>query len=126
MSDIKVNASEWNQLSEEHRAEITSIMKQHGFLGETQQIVADQAAPKAAEIVRSAASHLQASAKTQKAMAARPEAATSAAGFDFCKIGCDVAEAAAVAACSLVPPPGNAICIAAAHAGGEFCRSKCK
>ncbi len=122
MSDIKVNASEWNQLSEKHRSEITAIMREHGFLAETQNIVADEAAPKAAETVRAAASHLQASAKAQKTMATRPEAATASAGF--CKIGCDIAEAAAVAACSLVPAPGNALCIAAAHAGGEFCRSK--
>jgi hypothetical protein len=123
MSDIKVNASEWNQLSEKHRTEITAIMKEHGFLGGTQKIVADESAPKAAETVRAAVSHLQASAKAQKTMAARPEAATAPQGF--CKIGCDIAEAAAVAACSLVPSPGNVVCIAVAHAGGEFCRSKC-
>lgn len=128
MSDIKVNASDWNQLSEEHRSQITSIMKEHGFLTGTQAIVADQGAPKAVEVVRSAASHLQSSAKVHK-MTATPAgtapSAAPAAGFNPCKIGCDIAEAAAIAACTLVPTPGNTVCIAVAHAGGEFCRSKC-
>lgn len=126
MSDIKVNASDWEELSEDHRSQITSILKEHGFLTGTQKIVADASAPKSAEAVRSAASHFQQSAKAQKAMAAGTEAKPSAAGFNFCQVGCDLAETAAVAACSLVPPPGNIVCVAAAHAGGQFCRSKCK
>lgn len=121
MSDIKVNAAEWNHLSDAHRSQITSIMKEHGFLTGTAKIVGDDHAPKAEEGVQSASAHLLASAKAHKAA----PAPSLTAGFSFCKIGCDIAEAAAVAACALIPPPGSVICIAAAHAGGEFCRSKC-
>jgi hypothetical protein len=122
MSDIKVNASEWNALSEQNRSQITAIIKEHGFLTGGDKIVGDPAAAKAAEVVRAASTHLGASAQAHKAVAT---AAAAPAGFNWCKVGCDVAEAGAVAACALVPPPGNVVCIAAAHAGGEFCRSKC-
>ena len=124
MSDIKVNASEWNKLSEENRSQITSIMKDHGFLSGPAKIVGDENSPKAEETVRKASAHLQASAKAHKAAAVK-SAQPQLLGLDFCKIGCDLAETGAVAACGLIPPPGNVICIAAAHAGGEFCRSKC-
>jgi hypothetical protein len=125
MSDIKVNASDWNKLSEEHKSQITSIMKEHGFLKGAEKIVGDAHAPKTAEAVRAVSAHLQASAKAHKAAAPSGATAAAATGFNFCKIGCDIAEAAAVAACALVPTPGNAICVVAAHGDGEFCRSKC-
>ncbi len=48
------------------------------------------------------------------------------AGFiNFCKIGCDLAQAAATAACAALPPPLNAVCIAVAAAAGDACRSEC-
>lgn len=125
MSDINVNASDWNKLSEEHKSQITSIMKENGFLTGAAKIVGDENAPKAAEAVRATSAYLQASATSHKAATPSGATASAEAGFNFCKIGCDIAEAAAVAACALVPTPGNAICVAAAHAGGEFCRSKC-
>ena len=44
----------------------------------------------------------------------------------FCSAACGIAEAAAVAACSAISGGiGVAVCVAAAHAAGEFCRSKC-
>jgi hypothetical protein len=126
MSDIKVNGAEWNQLSEENRAQITSIMKENGFLTGTAKIVGDESAPKAAVAVRAAVTFLQKTAKAHKAAAGKGAASSEILGLPSpCKIGCSLFEAAAVAACSLVPPPGNAICVVAAHAGGEFCRSKC-
>jgi hypothetical protein len=126
---IHVNASDWDQISEGDRSKIASIMQEHGFLAKGEEITADKSAPPAKEVARAAASHLQASAKAVKSAGsgrAGVAAAGAAGGFNVCKIGCDIAEAAAVAACSFVPAPGNAVCIAAAHAGGEFCRSKCE
>jgi hypothetical protein len=123
VADIKVNAQEWEKLSEGERSQITSIMKEHGFLTGADKIVADATAPPSAQAVKEAATHLASVARTHKGITT---AAATPAAFNFCKTGCDIAEAAAVAACALVPTPGNALCVAAAHAGGEFCRSKCK
>ena len=123
MSDIKVNASDWNQLSEEHRSQITSIMKEHDFLKAGDKIVADPAAPRAKEAAKAASSHLSATARSQKGMT---PAEAKPAGFKIPSIACDIAEAAAVAACALVPPPGNVVCVAAAHAGGDVCRKQTK
>src|SRR5436190_23348336 len=122
MSDIKVNASEWNALRPEQQSHISKIMKEHGFLPGTAKIVGDAAAPRSEETVKAASAHLHATALAHEGVAS---ASALAAGFSWCKIGCDVAEAAAVAACALVPTPGNTICFASAHTGGEFCRGKC-
>lgn len=48
-------------------------------------------------------------------------------GFpNLCKIACDTAEAGAVAACDAITDgAGFAACVAAAHAGGDYCRSQC-
>jgi hypothetical protein len=42
-----------------------------------------------------------------------------------CETACSVAEAAAVAACNALPPPASWVCVAAAHAAGNYCRSRC-
>jgi hypothetical protein len=42
-----------------------------------------------------------------------------------CVLGCNAAEAAAVAACQLIPAPGNVICVAIAHAAADYCRGQC-
>jgi len=46
-------------------------------------------------------------------------------GNPACEAACNVAEAAAVSACSGVPFPGNIVCVAAAREAGKFCRSRC-
>src|SRR5574343_114851 len=44
----------------------------------------------------------------------------------FCKAACDIAQAAAVAACSTVGGPiAVAACIAAAQVAGDACRNSC-
>ena len=44
----------------------------------------------------------------------------------LCKIACDAAESGAVAACDAITDgAGFAACVAAAHAGGDYCRSQC-
>ena len=63
--------------------------------------------------------------------AGTPEAGQAAVeGFlglpnPFCRAACDVAEALAISACASLPPPANAVCIAAAHAAGDACRGGC-
>ena len=43
----------------------------------------------------------------------------------ICQLGCNAAEAAAVAACAGLSGPAAGICITAAHAAGALCRSRC-
>jgi len=43
----------------------------------------------------------------------------------LCKLGCNAAEAAAIAACAALSGPAAAACIIAAHAGADLCRRKC-
>lgn len=127
MSSIKVNEDEWNKLSEDERSGITKIMREHGFLSGSGDIVGDPSVPKAKDTVVQAASHLKSSARATKSMALRAAGGkgTAPAGFNWCEVGCDIAEAGAVAACSIYTGPAAPVCIAAAHAGGSFCRSKC-
>jgi hypothetical protein len=123
MSNIKVNAAEWNHLSDENKAQITSIMKENGFLKGAAEIVGEEGAPKAADAVKASAAHLKASATSHRSA---PSGTMTAEAFKI-KIpsfACDIAEAAAVAACALVPVPGNMVCVAVAHAGGEYCRKQ--
>jgi hypothetical protein len=42
-----------------------------------------------------------------------------------CVDGCNAGQAAAIAACQVLLPPGNAICTAAAIIAGEVCRHNC-
>jgi hypothetical protein len=96
--NIKVNSGQWQSLSKDDQERVSNILKTTGLLKEGATIA--------------------------------PEPSLAAAGVHvfgnpFCKIGCDLAESAAVAACALLTGPAVAICIAAAHAGGELCRSRC-
>jgi hypothetical protein len=43
----------------------------------------------------------------------------------LCKLGCNAAEAAAVAACAALSGPAAAACIVAAHTAADYCRSRC-
>jgi len=123
MANIDVNAAEWHSLTETDREQITSIMKEHGFLTGSDRIVADASAPPAMQVCKTAAKHLASVARDHKGIS---KAAAVQKAFNWCKAGCNIAEAGAVAACALVPTPGNIVCVAVAHAGADFCRSKCK
>jgi hypothetical protein len=101
--DVKLNKAEWDGVSPEDRKKIQQIIASH-FQGAT--IVGDTAVAKSETLIG------------QKAHA-----------FSFrnplCSAACGVAEAAAVAACSALSGPAIGICVAAAHAAGDYCRSRC-
>src|SRR5262249_54112068 len=99
MAQVHVNEKDWNKLSKEDKDRISEIMRTTGLIGFSEKLVGPSAPP----------------ARANKFAVANPG----------CVLGCNAAEAAAVAACALVPPPGNAICVAVAHAAAEYCRSKC-
>ena len=42
-----------------------------------------------------------------------------------CKLGCNAAEAIAIAACGGLSGPAAGVCIVAAHAAADLCRSRC-
>ena len=102
--EIKVNDAQWHGLSQSEKDNITQIVAGH-FKGAS--IVPDPATP----------------AIDQDEM--------KTAGFlgipnPFCKAACDIAQAAAIAACSTVGGPiAVAACIAAAQAAGDACRNSC-
>jgi hypothetical protein len=123
MANIDVNAAEWHSLTETDREQITSIMKEHGFLTGSDRIVADASAPSAKQVVKTASNYLATVARDHKGIS---KAEVMPSAFNWCKAGCNIAEAAAVAACAVVPTPGNIVCVAVAHAGAEFCRSQCE
>ena len=102
--DVKLNKSEWDGISAEDRKKIQEIIASH-FKGT--KIVADPHAAKAKDLL--------AERRLQSFNLSNP----------ICTAACGVAEAAAVAACSALSGPLVPLCVAAAHAAGEFCRSKC-
>jgi hypothetical protein len=98
-----MNAAQWNGLPSDQRSRITDILKSTNLLHPGDQIVADEGTP-AIQGLTAGGVHTQ--------------------SF-WCTLACDAAEAAAVAACGALPGPAAAVCVAAAHAGGNLCRSKC-
>lgn len=99
MSDIKINESQWNSLSADQQEKITDILRSTNLLHEGGKVVAD-------------------------ASVAALEGPIQTEGF-WCTLACNAAEAAAVAACAALSGPAAAVCIIAAHAGGDLCRKKC-
>ena len=106
MIDIKVNEKDWTGLSDADREKIRDIIS--NAFREPHKLVPDGKV--------SGAHQLRAAAPDLTAAAANP----------VCTAACSAAESIAVAACGALSPPLNAICIAAAHAAGEFCRGRCK
>ena len=104
MANINVNAAEWNSLTGEQQNQIMGILRRTDLLKEGDRIIADANSPRVGMLA---------------------EGAVQPAGF-WCKLACNAAEAAAVAACGLLSGPAAGICIAAAHTAGELCRSKCR
>jgi hypothetical protein len=98
--DVQVNASEWNGLSKEDRDKIQAIIAAN-FRDVT--ISADNAAEPAMQAL------------------ARPMASFNFSN-PFGSAAYNVAEAAAIAACSALPGPLVPICVALAHAAGNLCR----
>jgi hypothetical protein len=101
--DVKVNSQEWKGLSEEDRAKIQSIISAHF---------------KDAKVT----GHHEA----ELAMTALAQPRVTSFNFKnpLGSSACGIAEAAAVAACAALSGPLVPICVAAAHAAGNLCRSK--
>ena len=98
--DIKVNEAEWAALGNDEQQRIEDIVK--GFFKDAM-IVPDAATP---------------------ASGVQPQAVALA--NPFCKAACDIAQAAATAACAgLGNPIAIAACVAAASAAGDECRRRC-
>lgn len=106
--EIKVNTNDWSGLSKEDQEKVTNILTATGLLPAGSSITPDANAKPATGLAPASAGGLQ------------------PAFPNLCKPLCDIAETAAIAACAALSGPAAAVCIAAAKAGGEFCRSKCK
>ena len=101
--DVKVNKGEWDGVSAEDRKKIEQIVSSH-FKGTS--VVPDTSAP-----------------TSQAFLTSRKMQTTD---FNICTAACGVAEAGAVAACALLTGGvAIAVCVAAAHAAGDWCRSQC-
>ena len=103
--NIKLNADQWNGLSDQDKKRMTQIISGH-FKGST--IAPDaNVAPVNVPV--------------------QPQGGLIP-GFKnpFCTAACDIGQAAAVAACSaLSGGVAIAICVAAAQAAGDACRDSC-
>lgn len=97
MADIKINSEAWSSINSDDQQKIEAILRNSNLLHEGSKIVASSAEVESAE---------------------QPESF-------WCELACNAAEAAAVAACAGLSGPAMGVCIAAAHAGGALCRSKC-
>lgn len=103
--DVNVNKAEWDGLPADERAKIQSIIGSHFH---DTKIVGDP--------------NLKPSAETLSELKSQPFNAAN----PICTAACGVAEAAAVAACSTITGGiAVAVCVAAAHAAGDICRSRC-
>jgi len=100
--NIKVNSTEWNTLTKDDQERVKNILAVTGLLKGGISITPDPS--------------VKASAAGLSGGGFQPAAS-------FCKIGCDIAEAAAVAACAATPAPQ--LCINAVHAAADICRQNC-
>jgi hypothetical protein len=101
--EIKVNDIQWNNLTEAERDNISQIMT--GYFKEAA-LVPDSATP----------------------VMDLNQMTTQLFGLTnpFCKAACDIAQAAAMAACTTVGGPvAVAACTALAQAAGDACRNAC-
>ena len=102
---VMVQKSEWDALAAAEQAKIQQIIASN--FDATMKIIPDATIAAAKQLI-----------------AGRQLAAFNLSN-PICAAACGVAEAAAVAACAALSGPAVAICVAAAHAAGDFCRSKC-
>lgn len=102
--DLKLNKAEWEGVSAEDRKKIEQIIATHF---------------KDTKIVPDTNTHVA------KELLAKRKLQTFNFDKPTCTAGCGLAEAAAAAACSLLPGLAVPICVAAVHAAGDWCRSQC-
>ena len=107
MANIPVHQASWQGLSQDDKTRITEIMKNAGLIDQGDNLVAH---PNPAEAAQQMAEF----------KFSWPQIPNS-----ICKLGCNAAEAAAVAACASLTGPLAGICSSVAHAAGDFCRSRC-
>ena len=98
MGEIKVSASHWAGLSQADRSRIEAILNKNRLIQADDRIVPTPGI-------------------------SMPEAGASEGGL--CKTLCDVAEAAACQECNKLDGIAKDLCLAAAKAAGDLCRSKC-
>lgn len=95
---VKVNKQEWDKLSESDRARIGQVV---GGYFKGAELVPDAAAPGSATL-------------------------GGLGGDAICTAACNLAQAAAESACqSITDPLGKSVCLLAAKAAGDLCRSNC-
>ena len=102
---VKVQKAEWEALSADDQKKIQQIISSN--FDASMKIIPDVAAAAARDL-----------------LGVRQLAAFNL-NNPICTASCGIAEAAAVSACAVLPPPLNLICIAAAHQAGDYCRSQC-
>jgi len=113
--NIKVNAGQWQSLSTDDRDRVTNILTMTGLLKQGSAITPDATAPQAAVIPAGGV-----------VGGAAPQLFGINIPNPFCKAACDIAQAAAVAACTAgTAGIGLAVCLAAAQVAGDACRNSC-
>jgi hypothetical protein len=104
---IQIDADLFSAISDEEKAKITKILETTNLANEGVDFESSGVASGQAAI-------------------ADPQGIFDGIGKSLCKIGCDTAATAAVAACStLSGGVAIAVCIAAAEAAREVCRDAC-
>lgn len=96
MADVNVHDAQWKSLNQQDQERVTNILTATGLL-------------KKGDSIKGAAGLT----------------APVIAGNIFCTIACDAGQAAASAACAALTGPAVAVCLAAAQAAGDYCRSRC-
>ncbi|MDB5271462.1 MAG: hypothetical protein JWP58_4502 [Hymenobacter sp.] len=104
MATIKVPAEGWNQLEAPQQEQIREALRSSNLLHEGDDIAADTG--------------LKMADRSQKLAAGN-------SANNACTTACDIAQAAAEKACSLLPWPASTVCSYAAEAAGDACRSIC-
>jgi hypothetical protein len=106
MTEIKINASQWNAISDDEKNKIIEGLRSTGALQAEDVIIRDNNVPElTAETV------LQPMSNPLK---------------DICKAGCDVIATGALAWCTAhTAGLGLTVCVAAAEKVREHCKSRC-
>ena len=106
MTEIKVNAEQWDQLSEEEKSQIGDILNESNLLQYEYRIVGDADTPA-----------FDSNAPTP-GIPAKPKS--------NCAVACEASANLARAACaSLLSPPANIVCLAVVEGGLMLCMKGC-
>ena len=112
MAEIKINAGQWNELSENEKKEVHTILKESELIQEEDQIVGDPNIP-----VFDPTVPIQLYTTSTQPMAGSVNA---------CEQRCDDAAAVARAGCVRIPNwAGKIACLAIVEGGRWLCKSRC-